>query len=43
MKEVYTDRFEIDALASYRKYYIQNKIHLAKWKKRDVPDWYVTK
>jgi hypothetical protein len=29
-----------DSLASYRKYYIQNKHHLAKWKNRDIPDWY---
>ncbi len=29
-----------DSLASYRKYYIQNKRHLAKWSKREVPEWY---
>ena len=40
--EVATDRFEIDSLASYRNYYTKNKIHLAKWKKRPVPDWYMT-
>lgn len=32
-----------DSVASYRNYYIQNKTHLANWKKRDVPDWYITK
>jgi hypothetical protein len=31
-----------DSIASYRKYYIQNKPHLASWKKRPVPDWYLT-
>jgi hypothetical protein len=29
-----------DSVASYRKYYINNKTHLASWKKRDVPSWY---
>lgn len=29
-----------DSIASYRKYYINNKTHLASWKKRDVPSWY---
>ena len=43
LKEVHSDRYVIDSLLSYRTYYIQNKIHLAKWKKRDVPSWYVTK
>jgi hypothetical protein len=43
LKEVYTDRYELDSLASYRNYYIQNKTHLANWKKRDVPEWYITK
>ena len=43
LKEVHTDRYEIDSLASYRNYYIQNKTHLANWKKRDVPEWYITK
>lgn len=28
-----------DSIASYRNYYINNKSHLAKWKKRDVPFW----
>jgi hypothetical protein len=30
-----------DSIASYRNYYIQNKAHLAKWKKRDVPQWFL--
>ena len=29
-----------DSLASYRNYYINNKTHLASWKKREVPHWY---
>ena len=29
-----------DSIASYRKYYINNKTHLAKWKMREVPEWY---
>jgi hypothetical protein len=40
--EIATDRFEIDSLASYRNYYRKNKTHLAKWKKRPVPNWYLT-
>ena len=43
LREVCTDRYEIDSLASYRNYYIQSKTHLANWKKRDVPEWYTTK
>jgi hypothetical protein len=43
LREIHTDRYEIDSLASYRNYYIQNKTHLANWKKRDVPEWYITK
>lgn len=43
LKEVYTDRYQLDSLASYRNYYIQNKTHLANWKKRDVPEWFITK
>ncbi len=31
-----------ESLASYRNYYIKNKTHLAKWKKRPAPDWYLT-
>jgi hypothetical protein len=29
-----------DSLASYRNYYIKNKMHLASWKKRQVPEWF---
>jgi hypothetical protein len=29
-----------DSVASYRNYYINNKTHLANWKKREVPSWY---
>jgi len=29
-----------DSIISYRNYYINNKSHLAKWKKRPVPLWY---
>jgi hypothetical protein len=43
LKEVHTDRYELDSLASYRNYYIQNKTHLANWKNREVPAWYITK
>ena len=32
-----------NSITSYRNYYIQNKTHLANWKKRDVPEWYITK
>lgn len=28
------------SLSSYRNYYINNKTHLANWKKREVPYWY---
>ena len=31
-----------NSLASYRQYYVKNKAHLAKWKKRPVPEWYTT-
>jgi hypothetical protein len=30
-----------DSLASYRNYYINNKTHLASWKKRPTPEWYI--
>ena len=43
LREVCTDRYEIDSLASYRNYYIQSKTHLANWKNRDVPEWFITK
>jgi hypothetical protein len=29
-----------DSLASYRNYYIKNKVGFAKWTKRKVPDWF---
>jgi hypothetical protein len=31
-----------DSLASYHKYYINNKSHLANWKNRSKPNWYIT-
>jgi len=43
LREIHTDRYELDSLASYRNYYIQNKTHLANWKKRGAPEWYITK
>jgi len=30
-----------DSLASYRNYYINNKTHLANWKNRNKPEWYI--
>lgn len=30
-----------DSIASYRNYYIKNKTHLAKWKNRSIPAWYI--
>jgi hypothetical protein len=34
-----------DSISSYRKYYINNKRHLASWKgkfnSREIPEWYV--
>ena len=32
-----------DSIASYRNYYIHNKTHLANWKNRPTPTWYITK
>lgn len=29
-----------NSLASYRNYYINNKAHLASWKKRNIPEWF---
>jgi hypothetical protein len=29
-----------DSIKSYRNYYINNKTHLANWKKRSTPGWY---
>ena len=40
LKEIHTDRYQLDSLLSYRNYYIKNKTHLAKWKNRSVPIWY---
>ena len=37
----YDDIGLFDSVASYRYYYIHEKQHLAKWTKRDVPDWYI--
>ena len=31
-----------NSIASYRNYYINNKSHLANWKKRSIPQWYST-
>jgi hypothetical protein len=40
MPEIYrTD----DPVESYRQFYIHDKSHLAKWKKRDIPEWFHTK
>jgi hypothetical protein len=30
-----------DALIAYRLYYIKAKRHLASWKKRDMPFWFI--
>jgi len=30
-----------DSIKSYRNYYINNKSHLANWKKRTTPEWYI--
>jgi hypothetical protein len=30
-----------DSIKSYRNYYINNKTHLANWKKRTIPEWYI--
>jgi len=30
-----------DAVTAYRKYYVEGKQHLAKWTKREVPQWYM--
>lgn len=31
-----------NSIASYQKYYINNKAHLANWKKRPIPSWFLT-
>ena len=33
-------KVENDSISSYRNYYIKNKAHLAKWKNRNVPEWF---
>jgi hypothetical protein len=30
-----------DVVASYRKYYIDKKADMAKWTKREPPDWFI--
>lgn len=30
-----------DSIASYRKYYLESKQHLASWKSRPIPEWYI--
>lgn len=30
-----------DSLSSYRKYYLEEKLHLANWKNRPIPSWYI--
>jgi hypothetical protein len=30
-----------DSLKSYHKYYIQEKVRFAKWKNRNIPEWFV--
>ena len=34
-------KIENDSIASYRKYYQLYKSHIANWKMRNVPSWYV--
>jgi hypothetical protein len=41
LKEIHADRYTLDSIASYRNYYIKNKTHLANWKNRPVPSWYL--
>jgi hypothetical protein len=38
------DKYKVqdDSILSYKNYYIGDKQHLASWKKRNVPVWYVT-
>ena len=33
-------KIEGDSLSSYRKYYIEEKSHIAVWKNRPIPSWY---
>ena len=34
-------KVEGDSIKSYRNYYINNKTHLANWKNRNQPEWYI--
>ena len=34
-------KVEHDSISSYRNYYIKNKVHIAKWKGRSTPSWFV--
>jgi hypothetical protein len=34
-------KIEGDSVLSYRNYYINNKTHLANWKNRNTPEWYI--
>ena len=31
-----------DAVSAYRRFYIGDKAHFARWTRRDVPDWFAT-
>lgn len=33
-------KIDNDPIKSYRNYYIKNKMHIAKWTKREIPDWF---
>jgi hypothetical protein len=39
MPEIYKSN---DSIISYRNYYIGEKQHLAKWTKREIPEWFIT-
>jgi len=34
-------KVENDSLTSYRQYYIKEKRHIAVWKNRQLPEWYL--
>lgn len=40
---VNTNTLELDIVESYRNYYFKDKRHLAKWTKREKPDWWIEK
>jgi len=42
LREIHIDRYELDSLASYHKYYNEKKTHFARWTKRPAPKWYLT-